>query len=527
MALFGRMIPVASALLVTAASLGAQTATAGKPVCDADATKGGLAKAAFAVEQARTTQGSPTAVSSMTSAVKQLESIKGEDATIQALFLGQTLSFWLAQPGMSLTPRRGTLGYVTNPEAPIDLVVTIDSLFKVVEAAKPGCRDLTNAYRGGLPGYLGLVNGAINALNTEKLDSAEMLASKANVLYPASPYGTMVLGSIASKRNNTARALEYWAASATAAAKDTLYRDVQRQVLANQGAAYMAAATSATGAERATAARKAIEAYNTVLGLPGTSGAVAAGSRTSLQNAQLLMGDTAAFVAGYQPLVANPSAYGYVDLLNTAVAAARANRSADAAKLLEGALVQNPYNRDALFNLAVMQLALDQYDRVPAVVERLVVVDPGNPENFNLAARAYQARAKAAQTAKNNALAKAMNDTTVLWYTRGNKLPVEITFSEFNPGDKTVTLAGTVLDRRDKIDESLTATAPARGAKPKAKPALPPQATTLRIEALDKSGAVLGTQTVTTEALTPGKSARFNTTINAANAVAFRYTLVS
>jgi tetratricopeptide (TPR) repeat protein len=533
MALFGRMIPVAGALLVAAASLGAQTAAATKPACDADATKGGLAKAAFAVEQARTTQGTPSAVTSMTSAVKQLEAIKGEDPTIQALFLGQSLAFWLAQPNMSLTPRRGTLGFVQNPESPIDLVVTIDSLFKVVETAKPGCRELTNAYRGGLPGYLALVNGAISALNADKLDSAEMLASKANVLYPSSPYGTMVLGSIASKRNNSARALEYWSAAAASAAKDTIYRDVQRQVLGNQGSAYLMAANAATGAERAAAARKAIEAYNGVLSLPGTSVAMVAGSRTSLQNAQLLMGDTAAFVAGYQPLIANPAAYGYLDLLSTGVAAARANRTADAAKLLEGALVQNPWNRDALFNLAVMQLALDQNDRVPAVVERLVAVDPGNPENFNLAARAYQARAKAAQAAKNNALAKAMNDTTVLWYTRGNRLPVEITFTEFTPGEKSVALSGTVLDRRDKIDPSLTATAtaaaPVRGAKAKApaKVTLAPQATTIRIEALDKSGAVLGTQTVTTEALTPGKTANFNATIDAPNAVAFRYTIVS
>jgi hypothetical protein len=48
---------------------------------------------------------------------------------------------------------------------------------------------------------------------------------------------------------------------------------------------------------------------------------------------------------------------------------------------------------------------------------------------------------------------------------------------------------------------------------------------TLKFEALDKSGAVLGTQTVTTEALAPGKSAPFKVTIPAANAIAYRYTI--
>ena len=48
---------------------------------------------------------------------------------------------------------------------------------------------------------------------------------------------------------------------------------------------------------------------------------------------------------------------------------------------------------------------------------------------------------------------------------------------------------------------------------------------TLKFEAIDKSGAVLGTQTITTEALQPGKSAPFRVKIDAANAVAYRYTI--
>jgi hypothetical protein len=45
------------------------------------------------------------------------------------------------------------------------------------------------------------------------------------------------------------------------------------------------------------------------------------------------------------------------------------------------------------------------------------------------------------------------------------------------------------------------------------------------MEAIDKSGAVLGSESVTTEALQPGKSAEFRVKIPAANAVAYRYTI--
>ena len=49
---------------------------------------------------------------------------------------------------------------------------------------------------------------------------------------------------------------------------------------------------------------------------------------------------------------------------------------------------------------------------------------------------------------------------------------------------------------------------------------------TLKFDALDKGGSPIGSQTVTTEPLTPGKSATFSVKITAQNAVAYRYTIV-
>jgi len=151
--------------------------------------------------------------------------------------------------------------------------------------------------------------------------------------------------------------------------------------------------------------------------------------------------------------------------------------------------------------------------------------------NSLLAARAYVEIAKT----RKGAAAAATNDTTLTWFNRSQKLPVEVNFTEFNAGEKQLELAGTVLDRRDKAAQAEQggiasgSSAPAKAAAAKkaaaAVASLPPKAVTLKFEALDKSGAVLGSQSVTTEALTPGKTAPFRVKIDAANAIAYRYTL--
>jgi tetratricopeptide (TPR) repeat protein len=343
----------------------------------------------------------------------------------------------------------------------------------------------------------------------------------------------MVLGNIANKKNNNDEAIKQWQAAATAAAGDTVYRDVQRQVLGNIASVYLTTARDekTPKAAKAEAAKKAADAYNQLLAVPGTSGSVAAGARQNLQQALLITGDTSSVTKSYADMLANPTAYDYQSLLTSAVAAVRANRNADAAKLFENVLVVNPYNRDALFNLAVTHLTMAQYDKVPALVTRLVAVDPANPENSLLAARAYVEIAKT----RKGAAQSATNDTTLTWFNRSQKLPVEVNFTEFNPGEKQLEIAGTVLDRRDKAaqaDQGGTASgssAAARAAAAKkaaaAAASIPPKAVTLKFDALDKTGAVLGSQSVTTEALQPGKTASFRVKIDAANAVAYRYTL--
>ncbi len=536
MALYARKYLSAVAMLTVSTVAGAQAAPA-KPACDiGESATGNAARATLSINLAREAASPAVAATNLKNAVKLLETTdKSDNGVVNAYIMGEAISLWGNQPGIGLRPTRGALGFATNPGGTLDIPMTMDSLFKIVEVAKPVCVDYTAYWRAGQKFYLDVVNGAITSLNAEKLDSAEYYATQANRLYAQSPYGNMVIGGVASKRGNTARAIEYWTLAAESANKDTSYRDVRRQMLANVGSAYLDMANGATGAERVTAAKKAADIYAQLIAVPGTRGQYLTGGRQQLQTAYLLAGDTASAVKTWEPLIANPSAYEYNDLLNSAVNAARANKSAEAGKLFEASLVQNPYSRDALFNVAVTYLTMEQNDKVGPVVERLVAVDPGNPENYNLAARAYLAMGKAAQAAKKGPLAAAYNDTTVTWFNRGNVLPVEVSFTEFSPGEKSLTIAGNILDRRDKIDANNSTSAPksAKGAKGKAAPVpkaaaktFAPKPVTLAFSAVDKAGQVIGTESVTSEPLSPGQKARFKITINAPNAVAYRYKLV-
>ena len=115
----------------------------------------------------------------------------------------------------------------------------------------------------------------------------------------------------------------------------------------------------------------------------------------------------------------------------------------------------------------------------------------------------------------------------------GGVFPVDVVHHQTIPV-QSIKVAFGVENRRDKLESgegTTTTTTKGKKAKAPAKPApkaeLSPVAVTLKFEALDKTGKVLGTSTVTTDPLTPGKSGSFRTTIDAPNAVAYRYTLGS
>jgi tetratricopeptide (TPR) repeat protein len=219
-----------------------------------------------------------------------------------------------------------------------------------------------------------------------------------------------------------------------------------------------------------------------------------------LSRALLIAGDTAGFRNAYRDQIENPNKYDYRDILASAVAAARSQQWQDASQLFENVTKLNPYNRDALYNLAVSYHELGQYEKMLPYLQRLVAVDPGNADNWLLIARAYNGLGKAAQKAKNTAQHKAYNDSTVKYYERSEKLPVNVTFSEFTTGETKTTLAGSVENRSDAQ-----------------------KSYTIKFEFLDKSGNVVATKEATVGPVAPKGRGQFRVTVDAPNIAAFRY----
>jgi predicted Zn-dependent protease len=526
MAAFKRLLLVTTVLSgALATGSGAQAAQpASQRGCQIDESSGQLGKALLSISLAQTNQASqkwPDAANHLRSAVKALEKPDKKNELGQKLVLGKALALWLNQPDVGTTPTRSTLGFTQSPDARIDLVAAVDSSFSQIEAANAACESETAPWRAQ-KAWLTMVNQSIEAINAGNVDTAEALANRSLRLYRKAPYAYMVLASAAQNRGQLSQALQYHQRTIDAAT-DTTHAEARRQALLAVGNLAAEVADTASGASRAQFAREARTAYEKLIG-EAPSSPQASQARGGLSRVLLIAGDTAAFRTSYKDQIDNPNKYDYRDILASAVAAARSEQWADAAALFENVSKLNPYNRDALYNLAVSyhelgQLAMSIADtakgpakdrfaaearttftKMPPVLDRLVALDPGNADNWLLIARAYNALGKMAQKAKNTALHKAYNDSTVKYYTKSEQLPVNIIFTEFTTGEAKSTLAGTI-DNRTDAEKSYN----------------------LRVEFLDRTGNVVGTKEVAVGPVAPKAKGRFTTTIEGQNIAAFRY----
>jgi tetratricopeptide (TPR) repeat protein len=273
---------------------------------------------------------------------------------------------------------------------------------------------------------------------------------------------------------------------------------------------------------------------------PGTKYADAA--RLGQARLATLSGDTAAIKGSYSEQLANPSAFSYSSLMGAAVTAARASQTKDAIKLFEAARVLNPHHRDVLYNLARLYVLDSAYAQGIPVGRELIGVDPSNPDDYSLMALAYanikksydtklheaEAKSKAlgvkANTAKGTALkavidsaarmtpiikaygdsAKTAVDSALKYNAAMLALPAKVVFSQFTTADDKATIAGTV--------SNLGETA---------------RSFTVKIDFMDKTGAVVVSKEVQVGPVAPHSNAAFETDGPGAGIVAFRYAPVN
>jgi tetratricopeptide (TPR) repeat protein len=390
---------------------------------------------------------------------------------------------------------RSALGYTTNPTATIDVFAAADSAFSFVEKSNPECVSLITQWRQQKP-WLNTLNAAINALNAGKLDSAEIYAKRSLTLDRHAPYAYSVLGTIAQNRKDLATANQYWRQALTAAGTDTSYVDVRAKTLYEIAMASTERAEAASGADKRTLAREASKAWQEYM--PVTNNDIQlANALDNMAQMYMVAGDSATIPAIYAPMLANPSKYGEIALVHAGVVATRNGHQPDAVKLFEAGLAQNPYSRDALNNLAATYIQTSDFNKAFPMINRLVAIDPSNPDNPLLYAFAYQGLYKGTKDKK---LQKIYTDSLVYFNNLSENATVKLAVNEFTRRPNETVLGGTV-ENRGKTSKSFT----------------------VSVDFLDKAGNVISTETTTVGPVAPKATQPFRITTAKGGAFGYRY----
>jgi len=493
--LVNRAVAAFALVAAAAAPIAAQNPAQTAPTCDPTAnTKGDIAKAQLMMTRAinAAEKGNPTRD---LQEVLRLVNNGNDNPTARNYLRGEAYIIYLMQPNIPAVGPRSALGLTTNPTGTIDLYVAADSAFTIVEHASPECAAVVTQWRQQKP-WLNALNGAINALNAGQLDSAEMLARRSLILDRHAPYAYSVLGSVAQSRKNLPAAQDYWKQTLAAAGTDTTYSDVRTKTMYEIASAASDKAQAATGAAKRAAAREAIKPWQDYIAVANHD-LLLADAIDNAARAYVDAGDSALVPTIYASMLANPSKYGEQSLVHAGVVATRNGHHADAIKLFDAALAQNPYSRDVVNNLAATYIQNNEPAKAFPMIDRLTAQDPSNPDNPMLYAFAYQGLYK---RTKDKKLQKTYTDSLVFFNNRSENAKVKLAVNEFTRRPNETLLAGSI-ENRDKT----------------------PKTYTLTVEFLDKSGTVIGTETTSVGPVAPKASRDFRIKSDKGGAYGYRY----
>lgn len=535
-------LALGAAALVAGASAAARPAAAqakstpasapSGPTCDVEQNKpGSLGLAFLSIQSAQNLPDTAAKLKSLRSAVAR---VTGDPSAAKtnpagtAYTLAQAYMLMAQDLRLANNATRADLGYTTNPTQPADLLKTIDSLATVVEQAKPNCAATVSQIRQNA--WVPTVNASLAALNGQppKPDSAAHLAERAIIVYKGSPLPYYVLANVAQQKGDAATASRYWPQVASLAANDTTSqgRDIRSAALQNLAINSVSTAQAAPAADKPARAKEAADAIRTFLAAYPNS-PDAPHLQATLAQMVTLTGDKSALGSVYADQLSNPAKYDDLALTNAGVIASQAGNADDAAKLFDAALQKNAYQRDALNNLTATYYQQKRWPQMIPVAQRLVAVDPANPDNYLFLAYAYQGLAKGAAPAQK----KVYTDSLVKYSQMVDQMPLKVSFTEFTRGESRAVLGINVEARKVESSSTTAASASRAGARAGARPAAAassaPKTYTLAFEFLDRSGAVVDTQNVSVGPLGVGDTKSTRVESAKGGVTGFRYKLVS
>lgn len=497
-----RVVPVLGLAALLPAAAGAQQAgQAAAPTCDIDQNKpASLAKAVFAISRAGAIEQADARNKMLKDAVggvsADAKAAKDNPLGVQYT-LGQAIALMAQDVRLVSAATRGDLGLAGNAAEPVDIMAVLDSNLTAVEKAKPGCAQVAEQLRQ--LAWVNTINAAINALNGQKGDSAAFYANRSLVIYKKSALPYYALATVAQQKNDLATAQTYWPKMVAATEGDTTTqaRELRANALFNIAVTASNAVDAAPPAQKPAKAKTAADALKAYLAASPNS-PEAPQAQGMLAQMLRLSGDTASMGTLYADQLANPTKYDDIALSQAGAVAANANKPKDAAALFDAALAKNPYNRDALHNLAASYYQLNEYEKMLPIVRRLVELDPANPDNYMFAAFAYQGIGKAT---KAPARQKSATDSLLAWKGRADKLPAKVTFTTFSRAADKTTLSGTV--------ENLSSSTPA--------------SYTLKFSFMDSQGNVVAQESASVGPVAKNKTGNFRVEVPKPGITAFKY----
>ncbi|HEX5438206.1 MAG TPA: tetratricopeptide repeat protein [Gemmatimonadaceae bacterium] len=387
--------------------------------------------------------------------------------------LGQALVNWSMQPGVTPVMPRQALGYASGPQGNVDVLAAADSALTAATTASPTCASQIDQIRQ--QAWAPLINKVGGLINSNNLDSAKVLLARANTIYRGSPYNYYFAGNIAQRDSDYAAASDAFQkalalATPQKAAKDSNMASIREYVAFSVGYTTLMHAEQLTGDQQKSEMAKAAAAYQAYL-KEYPNGQDVSNAQAGLTRTLQASGDSAGLSTMWAQMSASPAKYSAGQLYDAGAGAFRVNDLQTAAKLMEAAYQKNPYLIAGLFNLSNVYWKLKDWEKMAKVSHELLSLAPNDPDNWQLLAIAEQNLAKATNNAK---LQKARNDSVVAVLTKGNKLPVRISFSRMAPADSSYTLSGTAENLLSK-----------------------PGTYTINFSFLDPSGNVVTTKTAT------------------------------
>ncbi len=456
-----------------------------------------LAQAGLTIQRAAAASTPADASKALRDAMKFLQDEKKLAANpLGTGFLrAQIYILWLHQEGGSEVMTNEALNAPGVKTASVDLIVAADSLFKLVEAQGPGCVEQTQQWRQSKP-WTDRLNKAYQFLGADAVDSAEYYLKRSAMLNAKSAFTHNAYAQIADKRGDKDGLLSHLKMAIEMAAADTSLADTRRQMMFQYAANAQQHALAGGAARKNELLKEAVDTFLELL-KQQPEGKEAAYSFSAVAEIVGLTQDTARGRAILAPMVADATPYNDLTLLLAADMARMLSRNDDAMAMYAGALKKNPNVRDASYFLAFMYYEKKDFAKMLPLTQKLIEIDPSNPDNYLLHAEALKLAALAEKDAPKKAqLIKDAEAAAKLEAAMLHKLLV----TQFERREAGALLAGNI-ENRGKAAKSYS----------------------LTMDFVDASGAVIESVTAEVAAVAPGKTGDFKLEPTKAGIVAYKY----